>query len=191
VLLVEVHEEGSGAGDKEVLISTTAAGAEVKVKPLSILPGQFAEVIVVPGEDRVGENITVTVTGRRMSEETATATIKVNPGVDDIREAAEGYRDAFVTWLESSRPELGISTETSWNGTIVTPNILVVMHYIFLSEEWEMHLSWHVTIEPHNWARIDLRRRYEEVAPSLAFEIPSVTGAEEPREIEPPDESRR
>jgi hypothetical protein len=191
LFLVEVHEDDKGGEDKEVIISATAPGAEVTVNPPAILPGQVAEVMVVPGEGRVGENITVTVTGKRMVEETATATIKVNPGVDDIREAAEGYRDMFVPWLESSRPELGITSGTAWNGTIVTPNILVVMHYLFLSEEWEMHLCWHVMIEPHNWARIDLRRRFEEVVPSLAFEIPSVTGSEGPREIEPPDEVRR
>ena len=48
------------------------------------------------------------------------------------------------------------------------------------------HVSWHVTIEPHNWARIDLRRRFEDLAPSLAFEISMWTSPEEPHQIEPP-----
>ena len=53
-------------------------------------------------------------------------------------------------------------------------HILVVSHYLFFSEDWEMGLMWHIMIAPHDWSRIYLRPRGE-MAPTLAFEIPSVS----------------
>jgi hypothetical protein len=44
-------------------------------------------------------------------------------------------RDKFIKWLYSYIPELGISSEKEWIGTIVNSGILVVMHYVFYSED--------------------------------------------------------
>ncbi|MBN2309102.1 MAG: hypothetical protein JXR94_09035 [Candidatus Hydrogenedentes bacterium] len=108
---------------------------------------------------------------------------------DLVASTAADVRDLFIPWLEANRPELGITSGTAWAGTIVTPHILVVTHYLFFSEEWEMHVCWHVMIAPHDWARIDLRRRFQETAPSVAFEIPSRSAAPplEATEIAPTD----
>ncbi len=59
--------------------------------------------------------------------------------------------------------------------------------YIFLSEEWEMYVTWHVMIPPYDWARIYLRHRYNQTAPTYAFEISSVQEQAEPQAIEVPD----
>jgi hypothetical protein len=93
----------------------------------------------------------------------------------DLSDLAEEIQETFIPWLTKNRPEFGITEETEWTGTVVKPNILVVMHYLFFSNEWEMGLTWHVTFEPHNWARIYLRRRYIEAAPSQAFQLSSWT----------------
>jgi hypothetical protein len=100
--------------------------------------------------------------------------------------AAE-MRDKFVPWLASNHPELGITSETEWIGTIVNPGILVVMHYMFYSEDWEMYVTWHVTIPPYDWTKIYLRPRFTETQSTMAFEISSVQGGEEPHSIELPD----
>jgi hypothetical protein len=71
---------------------------------------------------------------------------------------------------------------------MVSPVWLVVSHYLFFSAEWEMHLSWHVMIAPDDWSRIELRRRFIETKPSLAFEIASVSAGSESRSTAPPDE---
>ena len=69
--------------------------------------------------------------------------------------------------------------------------MLEVSHYLFLSESWEMGLSWHIMIAPYDWARIYLRPR-SEVAPTAAFEISSVSDpASDPWPIVPPDEVDR
>jgi len=96
-------------------------------------------------------------------------------------------RDKFVPWLATNHPEFDITSETEWTGTIVNPGILVVMHYMFFSEDWEMYLTWHVMIPPYDWTRIYLRSRFTETQSSYAFEISSVQGEEEPHSIELPD----
>ena len=130
----------------------------------------------------------MTVTGKRELEEKATTTIPVVEWSNEEPELAPQIRDMFVSWLEANHPELNMTGQTEWSGTLVTPRFLVVTHYLYFSEEWEMHVYWHVMIEPYNWARIELRQRFKELSPSLAFEIPSYTSAPEPYAIEPPEE---
>lgn len=69
---------------------------------------------------------------------------------------------------------------------MVSPQWLVVSHYLFLSPEWELHVEWHIMVAPDDWARIDLRRRFVESAPSEAFEISSLTEGGEPHPFEVP-----
>ena len=102
---------------------------------------------------------------------------------------AEEIRELFVPWIADHHPELGISRETAWTPTIVRPNMMVVMFYLLFSEEWEMGVSWHVTREPDNWARIYLRRRFSETRPSHGFQILSWSKeGEEPYVVDPKDE---
>ncbi len=189
VLLVTVKDEGEGRGaGKPVRISADAFGATVQIEHEEILPGEVAEVSVVPSDTMVDKNITVTVTGKRGLVEKATATIPVVEWGNEEPELAPQIRDMFISWLEANHPELNITGQTEWSGTLVTPRFLVVTHYLYFSEEWEMHVYWHVMIEPYNWARIELRQRFKELSPSLAFEMSSYTSAPEPYAIEPPEE---
>jgi hypothetical protein len=144
------------------------------VEPSEISTGQVAEITVYPF---AFGNVTLTVQGERFGfTQTETITFTVLEMVvsnGDLRDIAEDIQEKFIPWLTVNHPEFGITETTVWTGTVVKPRILVVMHYLFFSDEWEMGLTWHVTIEPHNWARIYLRRRYIETIPSHAFELSS------------------
>jgi hypothetical protein len=177
VFLVSVE---NGFGNVQLSSTITPAlrflnGTPV-VEPSEISTGQVAEITVYPF---AFGNVTLTVQGERFGY-TQTETISftvlemvVSDG--DLHDIAEEIREKFIPWLTVNHPEFGITEATEWTGTVVKPRILVVMHYLFFSDEWEMGLTWHVTIEPHNWARIYLRRRYIETAPSHAFELSSWT----------------
>lgn len=185
IFLVVVEDEEQG---QAVKISATALGANVTVYPQAIIPGQVGEITVIPDKASVGKNLTVTVNGERDGlKQTKTFTVEVLEGEDDLAQKATEMRDKFIPWLATKYPELGISNETKWTGTIVNPRILVVMHYIFLSEDWEIYVTWHVTIQPHDWTRIYLRHRFTESRPSYAFEISSVEAQGEPHAIEVPE----
>jgi hypothetical protein len=192
VLLITVEEEGSIHGEA-VAVSISAPGAAVTVEPSEITSGEVAEVTLIPDEASVGRTLKVTTVGeRRGFTDTKTVDVEVtNAGMgggrgDDLAAPAAEFRDRFVAWLAENQPNLGITTDTEWVGTVVKPGILIVMHYLFFSEEWEMGLQWHVMIAPHDWARIYLRRRFVEVHPSMAIEISSYsTPGETPHPINP------
>jgi hypothetical protein len=188
VFLVTVVHEGEGGSEKAVSLSATAPGSTVAVNPQAIVPGQVAEVTVIPGQASIGNNIEVTVLGERgeLTDEKV-ITFDVVEGEDDRGPYATELRDKFVAWLTTNHPELGITNETEWSGTMVSPRWLVVSHYLFFSEDWEMHVSWHIMVPPYDWARIDLRHRFDEETPSYAFEISSVDADSEPCPIDPPE----
>ena len=189
VFLVVVEDTGEGNGyGKAVDISATASGAAVSVNNPAIKPGEVAEVTVIPDQSSTNKILTLTINGDRSGfKQTETVDIEVIDWEDDLGELAAEMRDKFVPWLASNHPELGITSETEWIGTIVNPGILVVMHYMFYSEDWEMYVTWHVMIPPYDWTKIYLRSRFTETQSSNAFEISSVQGEEEPHSIELPD----
>jgi hypothetical protein len=189
MFLVVVDDTGEGTGyGHAVNISAMAAGARVAVNHPLIQPGHVAEVTVIPNPTSTHQILTLTITGeRRGFTHTEAVDLAVIDWDDELGAVATEMRDMFVPWLASNHPELGITNETEWLGTIVNPGILVVMHYLFYSDEWELYVTWHVMIPPYDWTRIYLRSRFTETHSSLAFEISSVQGDEEPHAIELPD----
>lgn len=171
-----------------IALEAVAVGGTVDVAPATIEETTVAEVTVIPDPVTTEANATVTITARRGDQaRTETRTVPVWPETDTLQAEARDRLATFTAWLARERPELGITTTTAWQGTALQPKMLVVSHYLFLSDEWEVALEWHVMIAPHDWSRIILRRRWVEDRPSLAFEIASVSAGDEPHDIPPPD----
>lgn len=187
VFLVVITDEGQES-ELPVSITAEAAYAEIIIYHADICAGEVAEVVVTPAQASVGKTITVTITGNRgSSTDEKTVDFAVAEGEDDRQEYAGELLDKFVSWLAENHPELGIGEDTVWDGTMVSPVWLVVSHYLFFSDEWEAHIYWHVMIPPYDWAKIDLRHRFDELAPSYAFEISSLDADSEPVAIEVPE----
>jgi len=187
VFLVTITDEGQEA-ELPVRISATAPGAEVVIYQEDIFEEEVAEVVVIPTQASIGTTIEVTITGNRGSaSDEKVVSFEVIEGEDDRQEYAEELLDRFVAWLATNHTELGITDDTAWNGTMVSPQWLVVSHYLIFSEEWEAHIEWHIMMPPDDWAKIDLRHRFDELEPSYAFEISSVNATSEPVPIEPPE----
>ncbi len=187
VFLVTITGEGQ-ENQLPARISAKAPDAEVVIYQQDIVEGQVAEVVVIPAQASINKPIEVIITGNRSGLiDEKVVSFDVVEGEDGLQEYAVEVFDRFVPWLATNHPELGITDDTEWNGTIVSPEWLVVSHYLFFSEEWEVHISWHVTIRPYDWARIDLRHRFDELEPSYAFEISSLDANSEPVPIEPPE----
>ena len=176
----------SGPGEA-VDVWAIAEGSTVTVHPQAIAPGQVAEVTVIPDEGSRGETLTVAIVGERDGlKRIETASVKVGePLPGDLAPYATEMRDRFIPWLATNHPEFGITGETEWTPTVVCPHIVVVMYYLFFSEDWEMGVRWHVTIPPHDYAEIYLRHRTTEIHPSYGFKISSVTAQEEPQAVDP------
>lgn len=194
-LLVTVQDEQMS--DDPVTISASVTGATVMVHPEAISPGQVAEVQVVAEPISTGDAmISVVVTATRGEvTETATRDLTVYDWEDDRGPYARELLAMFTDWLAENRPDLGITQETVFEGAMVAPALLVVSHYCFMTEDWEIGLSWHVMIPPDDWAEIYLRPRGE-LTPTAAFRLASQNAAIEDgvvqiTEVPAPDEVTR
>ena len=189
IFLVDIEETKNGQGYGEVVeISANVSGASISVNNPFIKSGQIAEIVVIPTQSSINQTLIITIKGARTGFiQTKTIDIEVLDRQDSLKQTASEMKDMFIHWLASNYPEYGISENTEWEGTIVDPGILVVMHYLFLSEDWEMYVTWHIMIPPSDWVKIYLRPRFVEIKSTLAFEISSVQGGDVPHSIELPD----
>ena len=187
IFLVTLIDEAK-TGTATVEISATANDADVMIEQKLIKDNQVAEVTVIPNPSSTGKLIEVAITGTRGAVQVKkTVNFEVIEGADDRKEYAVVLRDTFVEWLDRNHPELNLKSDAEWIGTMVSPQWLVVSHYLFFSDEWEMHVEWHIMIAPDDWAHIDLRHRFDETKPSYAFEISSRAGNTEPKPITVPE----
>jgi hypothetical protein len=189
VLLVSLAEGESGSVDLQAEVT----GAQVAVEPATIAGSEVAEVTVVP--DPVDEEIQLTVvvsTTRAGATGEVVRELTVVPWPDDREEQARQILVMFLQWLADNRPELGLGPDATFSGSFTAPLLLVVSHYTFYDEEWEIGLSWHVMVPPDDFSEIYLRPR-DELKPTLAFRIDSwqtalETGEVEVTEVAPPAE---
>lgn len=184
--LIRVDEEAvSGA---PVVLSAEADGATVEdVSPAELAAGTVGEIWVVidPAQSDTTASVTIeAMRGDRVVSETRS--IPVMPMVDEREVDARRYFDLWTGWLVANHPELGITESTQWDPEFVSI-LLVVSHYAYFSEEWEMTVAWHNMIPPYDWTEVHLRKRWEDLSPSLAFKIDSVSGETAPYAIPPPE----
>jgi hypothetical protein len=187
ILLARVTSDS----DEPVSLQIETEGAEVSAAPDTLAPGEIAEFEIGAGSVAEEVPVTIVVTGTRGSvEQTVSRETRVmpfEPPADDARRLL----GVFASWLEVNRPELGIDGDSTFEGRGVDP-VLVVSHYQFLSDEWELGLSWHIMIPPDDWSELYLRPRAE-WSPTVAFRLASRSAALEDgvvtiEEITPPAE---
>ncbi len=184
--LVVVKDES--ASPMPVTIAATAEGAEVgTIEPAQLTPGVVGEVWVIPASATTETTASVTITASRGSvTKSETRSIPVFPMIDERAADAQPHFERWVAWLAGAHPEFGITATTEWDPEFVSI-LLVVSHYAYFSDEWEMTIAWHNMIPPDDWSEVHLRRRGVDVRPSVAFKIDSSSGATEPHAIDPPE----
>lgn len=189
VLLVSQSDETAGIAT----VTAAAPGATITVKPSEISGVEVAEVTVVPEATTSETELVITIEVTTVDTTyTVTKTTTVLPWGDDRGGQAAEILGLFTSWLGENRPELGVTPETRFEGTYLAPQLLVVSHYGFFSDQWEIGLAWHVMIPPDDFSEIYLRPR-SELRPNLGFRIDSWqtaldTGDYQVAEAEPPFE---
>jgi hypothetical protein len=184
-LVVVTNEDG---GREPVTISATATGATVgPILPETLGPGVVGEVWVVPDPATTETTATVAISATRDgATATETRTIPVFPMIDERAADARPHFERRAAWLASEHPELGITADTAWDPQFVS-TLLVVSHYAYFSDDWELTVAWHNMIPPDDWSEIHLRKRGVDVRPSIAYRQDSVADATEPYAVEPPE----
>ena len=162
-------------------ISASCENATVSVGPKAITEGYVAEVVVVPNEGTMGSIIRVKVKAEWQGySDTETVTLNVREKSDSLEELTSEaviIRNMFLSWVATSYPELGISLNDEWFGTIVYPNTVLIKYFLFFSEKWEVGIRWNTSSDSVDWAQMYIRLRTAQFAPSKSFEIGSLSAA--------------
>ncbi len=174
-VLVTIIDESET--DAPVQLTVSADGAQVSVAPAEIHAGEVAEVTVIADPATEERPLEIRISGSRGDlDQVVGKSTTVFAWEDDRGDYARRLLGVFASWLADNRPDLGIDAATEFSGSFVAPGLLVVSHYLFMSDDWELGLSWHVMVPPDDWAEIYLRPRAEP-APTLAFRLLSQDAA--------------
>lgn len=146
----------------------------------AVQPGEVIEFTVVARPESVDSTLSFELRAERGSIiRTHSLDLEVVDWSDGLEPLATDLRERFVSYLTENHPELGITADTEWTPTITKPQNLLVMHYLFFSEDWEMGIMWHLTVPEHAWSRMYLRPR-DSMTPTFGLEIPSYLDPESP-----------
>jgi hypothetical protein len=185
--LAEISGSEAINGKFNITISTN-----VSIPYESILwpsPGSNTlEILLYPNESHVDLQIEVSIcVNTSTSFATDSALVDVWNWTPSEQSAAEEKRDVFVEYLGTNFPELGINDTLTWTAICNDAGFLIVGHYLFKSEYWEMEISWHVMIPPYDWVKCYIRHR-SDPNPSWAGEISSWNNSDPVSEISPPSQ---
>ena len=143
--------------------------------------------------EEVPFTVTVTAAGGSDDDGVTIAATAV-PGSDDLAATAGDIAAVFLDELAGSVDGLPATVEELGSGTPVA-GLLVVSHYAWFSDEYEVGLGWHIMVAPDDWAELYLRPR-DELTPTRAFRLDSWStalagGPFTITEIDPPPEVTR
>lgn len=175
VTLLVAIDDPAGSDEPVELEAALSGGGSASLGGDQLRPGEVGEVTVTFAEVTQDTDQTLTVTGRRGDQsETVSRVITVMPGIDDREEVARQVLEQFARWLAVEQPELGLDPgmSASLYGSLVAPRLLVVSHYLFVSEEYEFGLSWHIMVPPDDWAELYVRP-LDRLRPTQAFRLSS------------------
>lgn len=192
--LVEVTGDAQ-SGPIELSAVSSLESMSVRFEPATVEVGDVAEMWVQVPE--VGEDtpFSVTITASRDDEEaTRVVAGTAVPGTDDLGETAAQIAQVFLDDVARGVNGLPTTAAELTGGTPVA-GLLVVSHYAWFTQEYEVGLAWHIMVAPDDFAELYVRPRGA-LAPTRAYRISSWSSAlaGEPVavvEIDPPAEVTR
>ena len=118
------------------------------------------EIFLTPTSEHLNLDIEVKLTVQfgdlKVSD---TAIIRVVNWTLDDSDYAETIIEPFVSYFSQNKPDFQINENTTWEGISSGIEILIVEHFLFKSDLWELEVSWHVMIAPYDWVSVYLRQR--------------------------------
>lgn len=185
LILAQVTAPDGVAVDLSV---TTTPAIPGEVVPSRIVGAGVVELLLRPTATQTNQTVSVELTAVAGADE---ATDTVDLAVIEYSDAGQGAQGdmmlaTFLEYLEASRPDLGLGPATPWTERWNPEPVLIVTHRSYMNEQWELHVAWHNTIAPDDWAYVTLRRR-NQLSPELAFCFPSQSGDRTVRVADPVD----
>ena len=150
--------------------------------------GNIVEIFLYPNSTHLGLEIDVTLTIVIADITTSKeVTISVIDWSGSFHTDAQAALKCFTSYLVTSVEGYTLEENSSLSFMGIVPQILIVEHFLFRTNNWELELTRHVTISPNDWVRIYLRAR-NSFSPQWAGEISSwLSGNYSIIEIQPPE----
>lgn len=162
-----VPGESFAGGVKLSLKADPGLNAELDMDFLN-LDNCVAEITIRPDSlIEVGEYILRLTAQNRDVVNSLEFMVEIFPAEPQDPRWAVRKKDEFMPWLKKTHPEYVEVINQKWFKYQTYPQIWIVEHWTFLSEEWEMRICFHVMIPPHDWSMMRLRKRGE-AEPELA-----------------------
>lgn len=198
-----IVERTAGSGVLTLRGTTDVDGVEVVFIPERIDDGATVAEVWLEVPDDAGalvrdeeQPITVEVaaTAPGGDEATTSFTATLVAGVDDLASTARELVTLFLPELARRVDGVPTDVDALGDGTPLA-GLLVVSHYAWFVDDWEIDLSWHVMIAPDDWSEVVLRPR-DAAHPTRAFRISSwstalAEGSAQIEEIPPPADVMR
>ncbi|WP_455463290.1 hypothetical protein [Candidatus Hodarchaeum mangrovi] len=141
----------------EIFISTNVS-IELESKIWTQTTPSVFEVFLFPNQSHIGQTIQLKVTVGKISD---IAILNVWDWGDSEQTQAYEKLAPFINYFAQNKTHFNINATTLWELSCNDAGLLIVEHYLFKSEMWELELSWHVMIPPYDWVHVYLRPRVE------------------------------
>jgi hypothetical protein len=152
---------------------------------------KIIEIFLYPNITHLNLDIKVTITAISIKEVQESIIIKVVDWSSSLPTEVEEIIQCFSTYFIENLTFFTQAENDSLEFMGNIPQILVVSHYLFKSNNFELTLARHVTIAPHDWVQVYLRSR-DSFLPNYAFKIDSWSSTNHSiYEINPPDNISR
>jgi hypothetical protein len=152
----------------------------------------YVDIFLYPNQSHLNTNILVTLSvtiSNHISQESSI--VSIVDWSSSLTFEDEEILNCFTCYLIENFTNFDQAENDSIEFMGNIPQILVVSHYLFRTENWEICLSKHVTIAPHDWVKIYLRSR-DSFLPTYAWKIDSWSSLNHTiYEIDPPDTINR
>jgi hypothetical protein len=154
---------GSGFAGRVCLTMQADASLRARLdRSVLTLDSRVAEITIAPGMSADTGIRTVDIVATHAGD-TQTVSLQVEVMIWD------GTPDEFVvpklaqlvSWVNAEHPEFGGLPNMGSFIYATYPYILIVEHWTFLNDDWEMRMCFHVMIPPYDWSKLWLRRRGE------------------------------
>jgi hypothetical protein len=121
----------------------------------------LVEIFITPSISNIGSEIDIKLI--TTSESRVTTIGRYSLDVINWTSSTEAnilaIRDHFIHYIETNTTFSNLNSSTTWSFCGSPAQILIVEHYLFRSEYWEIEVSRHVMIAPHDWVQIYIRPR--------------------------------
>jgi hypothetical protein len=139
----------------EITISTNIT-IETQCKLWSSTTPSVLEVLLYPNNTHTGQTIELKV---KIGKTSDYAILNVLEWQESEQEQAYEKLAPFITYFSQNKPDFNINSTIPWEISCNDAGLLVVEHFLFRSENWELELSWHVMLPPYDWVKVYLRPR--------------------------------